>query len=98
MTTEKFVMWLEAIPVAVAGFLLALFHPANCFKNEKEADEQMELPETPPHSFNSVPYNNTTHPNNDTTRSEDSEKSRTGSKYGNVVMTLDPTFDRKNWR
>ncbi|KAF2675155.1 RTA1 like protein, partial [Microthyrium microscopicum] len=31
MSTESFVIWLESVPVAISGFLLAIFHPATCF-------------------------------------------------------------------
>jgi hypothetical protein len=94
MTTEKFVIWLEAIPVAVSGLLLSIFHPANCFKDEMVTERDMELPETPPSVINST---RRAHPGYDTT-TDDSEKSKTGSKYGSMHVTLDPTFDRKHWR
>jgi len=92
MTTEKFVILLEAIPVAVSGFFLSIIHPANCFRDETPVQEDIELPDTPPStSLSSVPqaYD---------TQTDDSEKYRSGSRYGSVMVTLDPTFDRKNWR
>jgi RTA1 like protein len=96
MTTEKFVIMLEAIPVAVSGFFLSIIHPANTFKEVKSADEQYEMPETPP-SVNAAPQPYQPYQAYDTD-TNNSEKSRSGSKYGSVHVTLDPTFDRKNWR
>jgi hypothetical protein len=91
MTTESFVIWLEAIPVAISGLFLSIFHPANCFPEEKHVEEEFELPETPPS------VSTATHDVH-TDQADDSEKYRSGSKYGSVVVTLDPTFDRKHWR
>jgi RTA1 like protein len=85
MSTEKFVIWLEAIPVAISGAFLCIFHPANCFKARPvQEDEQFEMPDTPP-SVSSVPQ-------------AEPEKYRDGSRYGSIHVTVDPTFDRKNWR
>jgi hypothetical protein len=89
MTTEKFVLWLEAIPVAISGLFLSIFHPANCFPEHKHVEEELELPETPP-SVSSGTHR--------TDQTEESDKYRSGSRYGSVVVTLDPTFDRKHWR
>lgn len=88
MSTEKFVIWLEAIPVAFSGALLSVFHPAVCFPEEKHEPESMEIPDTPP---------------NVSTASEQSHRSmadteKSNSKYGNVTVTYDPTFDRRAWR
>ncbi|KAF2400657.1 putative RTA1 domain protein, partial [Trichodelitschia bisporula] len=33
MTTEKFVIFFEFIPIALAGFLLSIFHPGFCFRD-----------------------------------------------------------------
>jgi len=91
MTTEKFVMWLEAIPVAVSGFFLSLVHPANCFRDEDPAEENMELRDTPPSAGSVAPQGYDT-------ATDDSEKDRNNSRYGSVVVKMDNTFDRKNWR
>jgi RTA1 like protein len=85
MTNERFVIMLEAIPVAISGLLLSIFHPANCFKDEPVPVEHLEMPETPP----SVRAQ----------RSNEIEKrNREESRYGNLTVTLDPTFDRNKWR
>jgi hypothetical protein len=86
MSNERFVIMLEAIPVAISGFFLSIIHPAICFKDETVPVEHLEMPETPP-SVSSG-------------RAADVEKhnSRETSRYGNVVVTLDPTFDRNKWR
>jgi hypothetical protein len=92
MTTEKFVMWLEAIPVAVSGFFLALFHPANCFRNEEPIEEhELRENESPPSAGSAAPQGYDT-------ATDDSEKYKNNSRYGSVVVKLDSTFDRKNWR
>jgi hypothetical protein len=91
MTTEKFVIWLEAIPVAVSGAFLCVFHPANCFKQDQvpvQEEEQFEMPDTPP-SVSSVPQ---------AFEPEKLHDVRDGSRYGSIHVTVDPTFDRKNWR
>jgi hypothetical protein len=86
MSNERFVIWLEAIPVAISGFFLAIIHPANCFKDDTVPVEHLEMPETPP-SVSSG-------------RAAELEKrnSRETSRYGNMTVTLDPTFDRTKWR
>jgi len=88
MTREKYVIWLEAIPVAISGAFLAIFHPANCFKEEPAQVEQIEMPETPP-SFSSMPPSSYSYPG---------EKYGEQYRYGKMTVTLDPTFDRKAWR
>jgi len=99
MTTEKFVIILEAVPVAISGLLLSVFHPANCFKDEVVVERDIELPETPPSMSSSArgQYDARYDPRYDV-RTDDSEKSKNGSKYGSMHVTLDPTFDRKHWR
>jgi len=88
MTTEKFVMWLEAIPVAVAGLLLSVFHPGNCFVEPKPPVERLEMSETPPDRIGqqygrAIP------------QTDEAEKS---GQYGNVIVTYDDGVDRKRWR
>jgi hypothetical protein len=48
MSNEKFVIWLESIPVAISALLLCVFHPCNCFKDKAVPIERLEMPETPP--------------------------------------------------
>jgi len=48
MTNERFVIWLEAIPVAIAGLFLCIFHPCNCMNDKHVPIERLEMPETPP--------------------------------------------------
>lgn len=49
MSTEKYVMWLESLPVTVAGLLLTIFHPGYCFKEEPNLPEFIPMPESPDH-------------------------------------------------
>lgn len=89
MTTEKFVIMLEAIPVAVSGLFLCAFHPAVCFKQDPPEsateEDHLEMPDTPP-SVSSVP------------QAFEGEKLRDPGRYGSIHVHVDPTFDRKNWR
>src|SRR6202012_1807423 len=75
MTTEKMVIMLEAVPVAVSGPFLCAFHPAVCFKQDpSEAapeEDQFEMPDTPP-SVSSVP------------QAFEPEKLRDRNRYGNI--------------
>lgn len=47
MSTEKYVMWFESLPVTVAGFLLTIFHPGYCFKEEPTRPEFIPMPDGP---------------------------------------------------
>jgi hypothetical protein len=47
MSTEKYVMWFESLPVTIAGLLLTIFHPGYCFKEEPTAPEFIPMPPTP---------------------------------------------------
>jgi len=87
MTTEKFVIMLEAVPVAISGILLSIFHPATCFPEEQFQPESHEIPDTPP----SVSAASGSH-------GSVLDHEKYNSKYGNVTVTYDPTFDRKTWR
>jgi hypothetical protein len=84
MTTEIFVILLEAVPVTIAGLLLSAFHPATCFPDEKR------LPATT-QPFDEAPSTTGSHGSHN-----DPEKYN--SKYGNMTVTYDPTFDRRQWR
>ena len=88
MTTEKFVIVLEAIPVAISGLLLSVFHPATCFPEEQAQPESLEIPDTPP-SMSAVSAGS---------HGSVAEHEKYNSRYGNVTVTYDPTFDRKTWR
>jgi len=88
MTTEKFVVMLEAIPVVISGFLLSCFHPATCFPEEQPQPESLEIPTTPPTGSGPSPGSH----------GSVTEAEKYNSRYGNVTVTYDPTFDRKHWR
>lgn len=47
MSTEKYVMWFESLPVTIAGLLLTIFHPGYCFKEEPMRPEFIPMPESP---------------------------------------------------
>lgn len=49
MSTEKYVMWFESLPVTLAGLLLTIFHPGYCFKEEPMRPEFIPMPESPDH-------------------------------------------------
>jgi hypothetical protein len=84
MTTEIFVIVLEAVPVAIAGLLLSGFHPAICFPEDKQ--------ETPPqHQPFDAPSTAGSH-------GSQNDPEKYNSKYGNMTVTYDPTFDRRQWK
>jgi hypothetical protein len=86
MGNEGYVIWLEAVPVGISGLILSVFHPATCFPESQSSEpESYEIPDTPP-SVSAASHGSVT----------DAEKYN--SKYGNVTVTYDPTFDRKQWR
>ena len=47
MSNEKFVVYFESIPVAVAGLLQSVFHPGWCFRDEPVPVSFSEMPPTP---------------------------------------------------
>ncbi|KAE9971695.1 hypothetical protein BLS_004341 [Venturia inaequalis] len=47
MSTEKYVMWFESLPVTAAGLLLTIFHPGYCFKEEPSLPEFIPMPPSP---------------------------------------------------
>ena len=47
MDNEKYLIGFEALPIAVAGFLLAAFHPGLCFNDEKIEVQLEKMPESP---------------------------------------------------
>lgn len=47
MSTEKFVIFFEAIPVTLAGLLLACFHPGFCFRDDPVPISLVQMPPTP---------------------------------------------------
>lgn len=83
MTTEKFVVVLEAVPVAIAGALLSTFHPAVCFPEDKTSSVSQPFDPAPSTADSQGSHN-------------DAEKHN--SRYGNMTVTYDPTFDRRQWR
>jgi hypothetical protein len=47
MSTEKYVMWFEGIPVTLAGLFLTVLHPGFCFKEAPTTPEFIPMPPTP---------------------------------------------------
>jgi hypothetical protein len=142
MTNERFVIMLEAIPVAISAALLSILHPANCFRPAPKAGtiESMEMYETPsvvsssggsgPGGRTAVelekqnqlqqnqlqqqtypPTQNFQQPQQNYQQQPNGLNAHAVNPYqypyhhaegnnrpGNLNLTMDPTFDRKNWR
>jgi hypothetical protein len=47
MSNEKYVVFFESIPVAVAGLLQSVFHPGYCFRDDPVAVSFADMPPTP---------------------------------------------------
>jgi hypothetical protein len=47
MSNEKYVVFFESIPVAVAGLLQSVFHPGYCFRDDPVAVTFSDMPATP---------------------------------------------------